>query len=397
MNSNLFLKLIANLLSVSVFDVTDMDETLKKFEEKYCFNKTLQPMYTANALHYLLNSAKSNMCYEVVDYINVSIIFFILENRKFIIGPYVKTEYSEKKLETILMNNNISGIRFPALRLYYTALPILNTNHIQFVINACLKSLTDTDIELKYRLLSGFISDTSALSDEESKSDKNYSEVYKRYDTENHFLSLIRLGDVENVSEAFKQMASKKNTENISKEMLNYYTSPSSIAIIRALSRKAAEESGLSVITIDSITQKYVQKMSSLNNSNNNQYIEDMIVELTSAVRNHILSCGNYSEPVQKAIEYINLHLSQNITISELAIASKLSESHLSKIFKQETGTTISSYIARLRCKKAAQLLSGTDLPIQEISSFVGYYDNNYFVKVFKKIYEKTPSEYRQK
>jgi len=40
-------------------------------------------------------------------------------------------------------------------------------------------------------------------------------------------------------------------------------------------------------------------------------------------------------------------------------------------------------------------MLRETNLPVQEISSYVGYTDNNYFVKVFKKVMGKTPSDYR--
>ena len=53
--------------------------------------------------------------------------------------------------------------------------------------------------------------------------------------------------------------------------------------------------------------------------------------------------------------------------------------------------------IRRLRCQEAAQMLKKTDLPIQEISFYVGYPDNNYFVKVFRSEYGVTPTDYRSK
>lgn len=68
----------------------------------------------------------------------------------------------------------------------------------------------------------------------------------------------------------------------------------------------------------------------------------------------------------------------------------------LSKKFKKETGLTFGSYIAKKRCEKAALLLKETALQVQEISNYVGYPDNNYFIKVFKKMYNMTPSEYRK-
>ena len=95
-------------------------------------------------------------------------------------------------------------------------------------------------------------------------------------------------------------------------------------------------------------------------------------------------------------MEYINLHLGDHISNDDLAANASMSISHLSKVFKKETGGTMTEYIALMRCKKAAGLLKKTDLPVQEISSYVGYSDNNYFVKVFKKIYDLTPSEYRK-
>ena len=64
---------------------------------------------------------------------------------------------------------------------------------------------------------------------------------------------------------------------------------------------------------------------------------------------------------------------------------------------KREVGESASAIISKMRCKKAANLLKTTDLPIGEISSFVGYADNNYFVKVFKKVYSMTPGDYRKK
>lgn len=70
---------------------------------------------------------------------------------------------------------------------------------------------------------------------------------------------------------------------------------------------------------------------------------------------------------------------------------------NLSQRFKNETGSTIAQYLAQERCRIAADLLRRTDLPVQKISAHVGYLDNNYFVKVFKKYTGDTPTDYRNK
>ena len=397
MDHTLFSALLKNLLSVDVTDATDMDSSLYAFEKEYCFSIKMQPMFTSKALYYLLSSSKESMIYELIDQLGICLSFFTFDNRIYIIGPYVKEKYSELKTETVLAKNDESSSKSLAFKLYYTAFPIVYTEQITSVVNKCIISFSPTESEYSYRRLSGFIQDVSEEDDKTELSEKNYSEIYRRYDQEKQFLSMIRNGDTKNILSAFEKMSSPEVLSVFSKESLNYYASGYGLAILKALSRKAAEESGLSVITIDEITQKYTQLASATNNAElQTRYQIDMIVELTKAVHNHKLSLDKYSPPIQRVMEYINLHLGDHISNDDLAANASMSISHLSKVFKKETGGTMTEYIALMRCKKAAGLLKKTDLPVQEISSYVGYSDNNYFVKVFKKIYDLTPSEYRK-
>ena len=397
MDHTLFSALLKNLLSVDVTDATDMDSSLYAFEKEYCFSIKMQPMFTSKALYYLLSSSKESMIYELIDQLGICLSFFTFDNRIYIIGPYVKEKYSELKTETVLAKNDESSSKSLAFKLYYTAFPIVYTEQITSVVNKCIISFSPTESEYSYRRLSGFIQDVSEEDDKTELSEKNYSEIYRRYDQEKQFLSMIRNGDTKNILSAFEKLSGPEALSDFSKETLNYYASGYGLAILKALSRKAAEESGLSVITIDEITQKYTQLSSATNNAElQTHYQIDMIVELTKAVRNHKLSLDKYSPPIQRVMEYINLHLGDHISNDDLAANASMSISHLSKVFKKETGGTMTEYIALMRCKKAAGLLKKTDLPVQEISSYVGYSDNNYFVKVFKKIYDLTPSEYRK-
>lgn len=398
MDKTLFKNIINNILDVPVWDVSDNPMALKDFEKKCCFDKDLQPMFTENALQYILKVAIHGTFYEVVDYFDTAILFFAIDDQKYIVGPYAKSGFSDSQMENILIEHGAAISIMPALKLYYTELPILFTDQLQKVLNGIIKTFVKGSVSYDYRRLTGFIKDVNKESDTLYSEEKRYSEIYKRYDAEKRFLSMIRNGDVDNIFSAYKEMADSSKQDKTVKEMQRYYTSGSNIAILRALSRKAAEESGLSVITIDTITQKYVQ-LSSANLSFDEQtkLMNKMIMELTNAVRAHRLSIGNYSPSIQKLIEYIELHLSKEITLEQLSDTVNLSVSRLSAIFKKETGDTIMNYIAKQRCKKAANLLKETNYPISEISSFVGYTDNNYFVKVFKKVYNTTPSEYRSK
>ena len=73
----------------------------------------------------------------------------------------------------------------------------------------------------------------------------------------------------------------------------------------------------------------------------------------------------------------------------------KLSQSYISQLFKQETGTTINQYIISYRIDMASSLLLKSDQKISDIAGCCGFTDQNYFTKLFKKYTGMTPSAYR--
>ncbi len=392
MDLELFRKLLHNLLNTEVTTYDNDIRTLTAFEDAYCFQKTLQPMFTADSLSYLLHSMDDATFYEIVDKLDVCLFFFQFDQKIFLIGPYVRTEYSDEKMQKLLIENKMPASYATSLRLYYTALPLLAIYHIQRVVTACIASFNPLFPGYRYRRLLGFQEEPKEQKTYQQES-IDYSEIYQRYHVENRLLKLIEKGEVESIIQAYDEM------QDESASLIDLFSSPayqSPISILRALARKAAEQSGLSIITIDQITQKSVQRLSGTDNiKKQRQYCYEMLIELTTAVRDHLINTSSYSPAIIKVVEYLSLNYTQNINIDALCQISDYSPSHLAKLFKQETGRTITQYIADLRCRQAAEMLRETSLPIQEISSYVGYTDNNYFVKVFKKAMGKTPSEYR--
>lgn len=94
MNEIIFIRFISNILGIHVYCVSPYDHSLSTFEEECCFEKTLQPMYTAEYLEYILNHSDFNTFYEITDYLNTNICFFHFEDKQYIIGPYVKNHFS---------------------------------------------------------------------------------------------------------------------------------------------------------------------------------------------------------------------------------------------------------------------------------------------------------------
>lgn len=93
---------------------------------------------------------------------------------------------------------------------------------------------------------------------------------------------------------------------------------------------------------------------------------------------------------------YIENHLDKDINVNQLCNSLNIGRTKLYEIFKNELKMGISTYILRRRMHKAKKLLKTTELSIPEISENVGFSDYNYFSRVYKKIYGKSPKHYRK-
>ena len=90
-------------------------------------------------------------------------------------------------------------------------------------------------------------------------------------------------------------------------------------------------------------------------------------------------------------------YMKQDTNAGNIADKFGISGSYIGMLFKEQHKTTITKYITQLRIKKAAELLSETKLQIQVITKKVGYSDQNYFARIFKKQTGLSPGEYRNK
>ena len=94
--------------------------------------------------------------------------------------------------------------------------------------------------------------------------------------------------------------------------------------------------------------------------------------------------------------DYIEQHYTEeSLSLTVLSEHFSISESYLCVIFKKTFDITINQYIINLRMSKAKQYLLESNRKIKEISELVGYRDCNYFIRLFKKTYHITPSDFR--
>ena len=98
------------------------------------------------------------------------------------------------------------------------------------------------------------------------------------------------------------------------------------------------------------------------------------------------------------AIDYIGKnHSDRDFSISNMAESIGVSEGHLSRLFKSETGVSINNYLTRYRIRKAMDYLKDVSVKVYEVADKVGYQDIAYFSNTFKKLVGKSPSDYQAK
>ena len=121
---------------------------------------------------------------------------------------------------------------------------------------------------------------------------------------------------------------------------------------------------------------------------------EEMVSGFTAAVNS--MKLGRYSEAVRGALVYIENHLCEKLSLSQIAEAVYLNPNYLSGLFSAETGETVHNYIIRRRVEDAGYFMKNSTEPIADIASFYQFSSQSHFVQCFRRIMGVTPGVYRK-
>lgn len=104
----------------------------------------------------------------------------------------------------------------------------------------------------------------------------------------------------------------------------------------------------------------------------------------------------NWYRAIRAAVEYIDDHFSEKLSIESLARVSSMSVSAFRRAFKKIMETTPGAYVTNIRINNARKLLAKTNMTVSEISEKCGFYDQSHFEKMFKRERGISPGEYRR-
>ncbi|SDN25371.1 two-component system, response regulator YesN [Paenibacillus sp. yr247] len=208
----------------------------------------------------------------------------------------------------------------------------------------------------------------------------------------------IRSGSIDQIQESVQQwMDTVKQSEVITLEQLDHWWREYSV-----MKRRWVQQF-FSGISEDKVKQMLLDEPSSLIIPLDEYGILSLSLwqqELTRSIA-HLSKLLLESQQKDKSVifeiaEFLEKHYHQDVTLQEIASRFYLSREYISRKFKQEFEVNLSDYLGQIRMSKAKVLLRNPYLRISQVAEMVGYQDEKYFSKVFKKLEGITPNEYRK-
>lgn len=383
------------LITPDNWDYTNIDQGLRRLLGMSSFYEDVKL--------FLTEQIKPNTIYRVRDSFFCNYSFLLLPDTEtptvMLIGPYTNAEITKHSLMQLTEKYTIPTQIFSTLEKYFYSIPYLANETILIVaLNTLAEKLWgdihNFSIETHELNASRTIHSpvTSPNLQDWADSTIGMQTIENRYAIEGQFLQAVSQGLHHKAELLISNMASQqfeKRTTDPLRNLQNY------CIIMNTLLRKAAEAGAVHPLYIDRLSSDFARKIETLTSQESCFKLQrDMVHKYCLLVKNH--SMKGYSLPIQKVITKIDSDLTADLSLNALAEYLNVNASYLSGLFKKETGTTLTEYVNRKRVEHGILLLNSTTLQIQTIACYCGVPDVNYFTKLFKKYYNKTPSDYRE-
>ena len=165
--------------------------------------------------------------------------------------------------------------------------------------------------------------------------------------------------------------------------------------ITTAMITRLCKQNGMEMEQAFRLSDFYIQKLDGIYTVEEVQSLHDeMVMDYTEKMRRYFRD-NTYSKHINASKEYIYSHIKERITIEDLADSLGVSASYLSRLFKKETGISVSAYIRRQKIEMAKNLLQYSDYSIIEIANRLSFSSQSHFIQQFREVTGMTPGKYR--
>ncbi|WP_432666533.1 PocR ligand-binding domain-containing protein [Wukongibacter baidiensis] len=315
----------------------------------------------------------------------------------FLCGSYVMVEPDTKLIEGALRKLNINMNEIDLLINYLNTAPsikpdkVTSLSELLFVISCYisdiehLKYLEEQNNQNNLSSIAEYIQHLKNLEDDKEK------EVLYPLEKEKDLLNAIKQGD---------RLEAQKNLNEIIGHI--FFKAGANLKLIKTrilellvMLSRIVLDSSIDHDLILQLNHKYIWEINRIKS----------IDELTSYVNKIFTQFFEYLfsyndikhvDAIYKSIDYIRNNYMKKITLEEVAKYVHLSPTYFSKIFKAEMKTNFKDYLNKIRIDKSKSLLLDKSISITDISQLVGFTDQSYYSKVFKKVSGVTPGKYRK-
>jgi AraC-like DNA-binding protein len=122
-----------------------------------------------------------------------------------------------------------------------------------------------------------------------------------------------------------------------------------------------------------------------------------LIMLLSSLPKTSRITSGqDVPEEIVTALQYIDQHYKENIDLDAISDILHMSKYHFCRLFHNTTGATFLQYLYNIRLTKVHNLLLETSMTLTEIAAQTGFSSNSHLSRVFQKVYQTSPREFRK-
>ena len=355
----------------------------------------------------LVNSpceAEDNTVYRFFDEYKCNYIFFKMpgceKDSFFYVGPYLPQLPSAEFIREKSVQLALSEEKQALFSAYYRSLSVVEDENLLISLMDTLgKSVWGGEDHFRIEFVGYEIPDKRHpvyLSEvfemyEPPNSVLNFSVIERNYERENVLMEAVSKGKLNQLDILVNSVFRQGEEERFSDSLRNR---KNHLIILNTLLRKAAEYGAVHPIHIHRLSSSFAKQIEELYSVDSSLELQkNMIRKYCLLVKEH--SLHKYSHIIGKTITLISYDLTADLTLKSIAETMNVNASYLSALFKKECGETLTDYVNRKRMENAAFFLKHTTKQVQTIAGEVGILDVNYFIKLFKRQYDMTPSQYR--
>ena len=324
--------------------------------------------------------------------IAVSLIINGQELGCFMAGPIIMGGLKESVITNVFSLNSIHLDSYPKIILFMRGMKGFmpkEVSHLSVLLgNSILAAITPN---MDYSSINSQYKEQRRIGENLQKYKKENKEMPYPYELEDKLIESVKDGDVNSSLDILKRLLGEISLIEVG-DLSAIKTKVLSICTI--LTRTASERTSLS----QEKSEFFFYEMNILNQAVSYQELSILATNLIEGITREVSSnaYSGSSQIIKLAIQNINENYRNKISLKTVADHLHTNPSYLSTLFKQEMGSTFTDYLNQVRINKSCELLADSRLSLIDISIQSGFDDQSYFTKVFRKIKDTTPKDYRK-